>query len=659
MKRCLFLCLATWFLLTEQAGAQTTTGWQEFVDAVSDDEYAEQQGWTENMEELAELAAHPLDINTATPEQLRLIPFLSDAQIEDIQAYMLLHRGMRSLSELMAIRSIDYRTRRMLSVFLYVGDNVFQRTDTMTLKYLLRHSRHELSTRLDIPLYYRLGYSYPPRKGGYKGNPLYNNVRYRLDAQNRFDLGISAEKDQGEPFRNNGGWDSYGFYLTLRNMGILRTAVAGDYKLGFGEGLVMNTGFSMGKSSLMRRPAQGIRAKRGMDEVNYFRGAATTLRIRRTELTTWLSFRKLDATPDADDHIRTIVTDGLHRTNAELDKKGYLGSTMAGGNLSWTNKGWHAGMTGYYQHFQYRLAPGNALYRAIYPQGKDFGVAGINYGYSHLWFSASGETAYSTERGGWSTLERASWKISPQYTLSASYRFYSYKYYSFYASALSENSDVQNESGATLRLDANPGNVLMLTLYADFFHNPWPRYTLTHSSSGQEFTFIAQYPFRKVNTLALRYQLKNKERSDQMQQHNRLRLTYTRQQGSRWTLQSMLNLHSMNGSGTGYALSQRIRYNARQWHVASMLSYFRTPDYDTRLFVYEPTLTNTFRFPSLYGNGLRFVATVRHAVLQKRLSIEALYGMTRYLDRQTQSSGMQEIRSPWKQDVSIQLTFRI
>ena len=162
MKRCLFLCLTTWFLLTEQAGAQTTTGWQEFVDAVSDDEYAEQQGWTENMEELAELAAHPLDINTATPEQLRLIPFLSDAQIDDIQAYMLLHRGMRSLSELMAIRSIDYRTRRMLSVFLYVGDNTFQRTDTMTLKYLLRHSRHELSTRLDIPLYYRLGYPYPP-----------------------------------------------------------------------------------------------------------------------------------------------------------------------------------------------------------------------------------------------------------------------------------------------------------------------------------------------------------------------------------------------------------------------------------------------------------------------------------------------------------------
>ena len=659
MKRsfCLFLVLL--LLLTERAGAQTPITWQEFVDAVSDDEYAEQQGWTENMEELAELAAHPLEINTATAEQLRLIPFLSEQQIEDIQRYILQYRAMRSLSELMAIRSIDYRTRRFLSLFLYADAGAYWPREKLTLKRLLHKSHHEVSTRFDIPLYYRKGYSYPPREGGYSGNPLYNNVRYRLSSLNHLELGLTAEKDQGEPFRSNGGWDNYGVYLSLRDMGALRTAVVGDYKMGFGEGLVMNTGFSAGKSSLMRRPSQGIRAKRGMDEVNYFRGAAATLRFGRTELTAWLSHRKLDATLDGDGNVQTRLTDGLHRTTAELDKKGNLGSTTAGGNLHWAYKGWHAGMTGYYQHFHRPLSPGSAIYRAIYPRGSDFGVVGINYGYSHLWFSLSGETAYSTERGGWSTLERATWKLSPQYTLSGSYRFYSYDYYSFYASAMSENGSVQNESGFMLRLDAAPGDLFTLTAYADFFHNPWPRYSLSHSSSGQEFTLVVQYPFRNGHTIAARYQLKRKERSDQMQLHNRLRLTYTRQQGRHWTLQSMLNLHSMDGSGVGYALSQRIRYSGQKWKFSPMLSYFRTPDYDTRLFVYEPSLSNTFRYPSLYGHGVRFSATAHYFFLNQRLRLEALYGMTRYFDRSIQGSGMQQISSPWKQDLSLQLTFRI
>ncbi len=52
--------------------AQTSVyTWEDFVDEVSDDEYAEEQGWTEHMEELSLLAAHPLDLNTATQEQLR------------------------------------------------------------------------------------------------------------------------------------------------------------------------------------------------------------------------------------------------------------------------------------------------------------------------------------------------------------------------------------------------------------------------------------------------------------------------------------------------------------------------------------------------------------------------------------------------------------
>lgn len=632
--------------------------WQDFVNEVSDDAYAEEQGWTEQMEELALLAAHPMDINTATREQLRQLPFLSDEQIEEIHTYIFLHQGMRSMSELLAISSIDYRTRRFLSLFLYADQGVFARRDTLTLKSLLRNSRHEAAVRMDIPLYYRDGYSYPPSKGGYNGSTLYNNVRYRMKSQQHLDFGVLAEKDQGEPFHRNGGWDYYGLHVMVRDIGILRAAIVGDYRMGFGEGLVVNTGFTTGKSSLMGRPSQGIRAHHGMDEANFFRGGAATFRVKEAELTAWVSHRKLDATLNSDGSARTLLTSGLHRTDNELDKKENLGSTLAGGNVTWRHKGTHLGATGYFQRFHRSLSPGTALYQRIYPAGRDFGVVGTNYGYTHLWFSVSGETAYSTEQGGWATLERASWKISPRYTLSGSYRFYSYKYYSFYASAIAENSSVQNESGATLRLDATPIDRLTATLYADFFYNPWPRYSMTHSSSGQELTATAQYQWQRRHTLSVRYQLKHKEQNDLMRWHHRLRLQYVWTKDS-WTLRSLLNLHAKDGDRPGYALSQLVRYKHTTGDVAVMASYFDTPNYDTRVFVYEPTLSNMFRYPSLYGRGVRLSAVGRYFVWHRRLCLEVLIGSTRFTDRKTQGSGMQQIRSPWKSDISVQIRLKI
>ena len=654
-----FFILLSLTLYWSEADGQSTMTWQDFVEEVADDERTEEEGWSEQMEELALLAANPLDINTATKEQLRQLPFLSEEQIEEIQTYIFLHKGMRSMGELMAVKSIDLRTRQYLSIFLKADPSVFERHDTLRLKTMLQDANHELSTRTDIPLYYRLGYSYPAEKGGYRGEPIYHNMRYMMSDNRHLSLGFQAEKDQGEPFRGNGGWDMYGAHIMVRDIHALRTAIVGDYKIGFGEGLVVGSSFVTDKSSLMKRPSQGIRAKRGMDEINYFRGAAASFALKNITMTTWVSHRRLDASLDDDGSVSTLQTSGLHRTTKEMNMKRNTMATMVGGNLSWQKSGFHAGTTGYYQRFSRILSPGKATYRQIYPKGKNFGIVSVDYGYRHPWFKFDGETAYSTERGGWATLNRASWKVNPRYTLSGSYRFYSYKYYSFHSTAICENTRVQNESGANLRLDCTPISNLTISTFADLFYNPWPRYSVNHSSKGQEIGFQGQYLLQRKNRFDVRYRLKHKERSNKMELHHRIRFQYTRQQGNDWQLQSMLNLHAMRGSGTGWSLSQRARFQHRKGQTSAMLTYFQTPDYQTRIFLYEPMLTNMFRFPSFYGQGLRLVATGRIPLWHNHLMLEALYGLTKYLDRKTQSSGMDEIRSPWKQDISLQLRLRI
>lgn len=67
--------------------------------------------------------------------------------------------------------------------------------------------------------------------------------------------GLTAEKDAGEPFftkYNRKGYDSYTGYLFLQNLGRLKTLALGHYRASFGYGLVMNMGFSMGKSMTLQ-----------------------------------------------------------------------------------------------------------------------------------------------------------------------------------------------------------------------------------------------------------------------------------------------------------------------------------------------------------------------------------------------------------------------
>lgn len=633
--------------------------WQDFVELLQDDEYAEEQNWADHMEELAYLNAHPLDINTATREDLQRLPMLSDEQIEDIHTYIFLHRGMRSLAELMAIESLDYATRRVLSLFLYAGQEVFEYKDTVNMKTLVKKSRHELLSRMDIPLYYREGYMHSAENGGYKGSPVYNKVQYRMQSMNRVYAGFRAEKDQGEPFAGNRGYDSYGGYVLVKNVRQLRVAVLGDYKLGFGEGLVVNNGYSFGKSN-MYGAAKGVKAQNGMDEHNFMRGAATTVRLGNVDVSVWFSSRRWDANKWDDGTVRTILTSGLHRTLNELGKKRNVRSMVTGGDVTWSAHGFRLGATGYLQHFDHELRPGDEAYRRYYPEGQRFGVMGLHYGYACRWFTFGGETAYSTEKQGLATLNRLAWKINSRYTLTGLQRFYSKAYYSFYASAPGENSTVQNENGAMLRLDAQPLSGWTLMAYADFFYNPWPRYQMTHSSSGQDVVVQNEYGWDNRHSLSLRYQLKRKEYSDEMQTHHRWRLKYRLQPNKALRLQSVLTLHSVQRQ-TGMSLSQDVRYKPekRPYALTGMFVYFRTPDYSTRVFVYEPTLRSTFAYPSLFGHGMRFVATCLCSFWDNRLTTELKYGVTCYLDRKTQSSGMQQILSRWKNDLSVQIRLKV
>ncbi|MBQ7463179.1 MAG: helix-hairpin-helix domain-containing protein [Bacteroidaceae bacterium] len=623
--------------------------WDDFIEEyTSDVERAEEEDLQLHLQELKVLHEHPLNINTASVEDLLQLPFLSEAQIEQIHAYIYLHGQMQTLAELRLVPLLDEVTRRRISLFVYAEPEKKEED-----KRLFSHLRNDFSTRLDIPLYYRMGQQ--KQSGGYRGDPLYHRMRYQIGNSKHFQAGLRVEKDAGERY-----YDSYGAYAMLHDVGILQRAIVGDYRIGFGEGLVVGGSVWNSKSTPPLKTQGGIRPMTGMDETNFLRGAAVTLSLgKHIRLSAFGSYRKRDATLTDKGEVQTLLTSGYHRTESEWERRRNVGSAVLGGNVEWYNKGFHLGATGYWQKFSRSLNPGSQQYRAIYPKGDAFGTAGVNYGYTRYRLSLGGETAYSTA-GGWATINRASWSISRKYTVSAVQRFYAYQYYSFYSSALSENSNAQNESGVLLHLQAEPLAGLQMTAYADFFHHPWPRYRMTHSSTGQEFMLQGTYILSQQHTLLARYQLKRKENGDLMEPHHRVKLQWTCEPSEHWRLQTTGSFHNVLGS-KGFMLTQNAHFMPAKPNMTfnAQLGWFHTDDYLSRIYIQQPSLYSSVSSASYYGHGMLGVLTARWQGKGGKLMLEARYGMVRYFDREEQGSGLQAILSPWKNDLSFQIRVKI
>ncbi len=643
---CLLFFLIIGFALPSAAQEDRYT-WDDFVEELTtDEEVAEEEDWTLFLEELKMRHEHPFNINTATREELSLLPFLSESQIEQIHAYIYLHGTMKSLGELRLVPFIDEDIRRKLSLFVFVGEPA----DRKVFRGIGR-PEGALSTRTDLPLYYRRGYQV---ENGYSGDPLYQRIKFNLTDHRHLQVDARIEKDPGERY-----YDAFGASLTWQKMGILRKAIAGDYRIAFGEGLVVGGSRQYSKASLNMKPFSGLRSMTSMDEVRFLRGGAVMLGLGpEIQLTAFGSYRQMDATLNAQGQVQTLLTTGYHRTQSERNSRRKVGVAVAGGNIGWKHGGIHLGLTGYWQHFNRTLNPGTQLYRRYYPAGTDFGVVGLNYGYAIYRLTMAGETAYSTARGGVGTLHRISWLINRRYTLSAVQRYYNRRYHSFQAAAFGENSTVQNESGVMVQLKAQPLEHWLLLCYADFFHSPWPRYRMTHSSSGQEFMGQLTWQPYHSQSLSLRYQLKRKENADIMEPHHRLKGQWNVALGrsEAWSMKTAALLHRVLGR-SGWAVQETVRFTSPrdQWRLSLMGGYFHTADYLSRIYLYEPSLWSSVSSGSYYGKGFHGVFTARWTSRNAHWMLEAKYALTRYTDRSEQGSGLQTIYSPWKNDLSAQV----
>ncbi len=648
-------------LLTLTASGQTERPWDELLAETMTAEDMEAADWEDTYDMLCELEQQPLNLNTATREELEALPFLSARQVEDIMEYLYRYGPMKSMNELRMIKTLDPTQTELLRYFTFVEDERVE-PGFPRLSDILKYGRHETMANVRVPFYQRKG-----DENGYIGYPYRHWLRYNMSYGDYVKAGFVGSQDAGEPFfadKNKAGYDFYSYYLQIRKLERIDNAVVGKYKLSTGMGLVLNNSFGLGKLAMLQqlgRNTNTVRPHSSRSQSGFFEGAAATVSLSaQWRLTAFLSYRPLDATLNDDGTISTIVTGGYHRTPTEMEKKNNSHATDAGTHIGYRQGGLHAGATVLYTHLDRQLCPNTkTLYRRYNAQGSNFVNVSADYGYLHPRFALNGETAVNRD-GALATINSLSLQAADGMTVMLLQRFFSYRYTALYARTMTEGGHVQNESAIYIGATWKPRPDLQLQAYTDYAYFAWARYQVSQASHAWDNLLSATYS-RGTWTLTGRYRLHLRQRdnetktalTDYTEHRGRLSLT---QGSARLTATTQADAVS-TGDDWGYMLSETV---GRQWHklkASAGCGYFNTTGYASRLYVYERSPLYAFSFPAYYGEGMRLMLMVQSAPVS-RLTLTAKLGLTRYFDRSTIGTGLQLIDSPMQTDLDLQLRWK-
>ena len=205
-----------------------------FEDGTDDENFASD----ELLEELEELSGRRPNLNCLSYEMAVRILKLSDYQYYQLQLYLENYGALASIYELDGIDGFGKEERERIQPLADVapvpGSSSF-------FKDFFKKGKSKLLVRYGQILETQAGYD-TARATHYAGTPGHVLFRYTFETQDKFSIKISGEKDPGEQFfrgKQRYGFDFYAGSASTRNIGILKYAVIGDYRLNFGQGLVL------------------------------------------------------------------------------------------------------------------------------------------------------------------------------------------------------------------------------------------------------------------------------------------------------------------------------------------------------------------------------------------------------------------------------------
>lgn len=630
------------------------------------------------------MVRNKIKVNEASLDELSVIPVISRDQAIRLSVYIASYGAILSRWELMAIDGFDSLTIALIIPYLDFSPAGKQQRLLSRIWY---KPKSRIIMRWQHPLTKQAGYSPESDSlenrfaGVYPGSADRLLFKYTFETKGGFRAGITAEKDPGEEFfnKNQPGFDFYSAYAFLKNTGIVKQLVLGDFHANFGQGLTLWTGFGFRKPTdplWLNRNGQGLRPSTGTDENRFLRGAGTMVALGNWRFTAFVSSLKVDGTEDNSDTIEmeyhpAISPSGLHRTSKELAAKDAVNQTVFGGRLGWQNGMMQIGITGYIMKYNSPVQQSDAFYQKYCFSGTESKNCNLDYQVIFRRLAFFGELGMN-RIGAIGLIAGVRWTPDIRINCALLYRNYGVRFTSPLGAAFGENSRNSNEKGLYVAMSYIPLHKLVISGYADMYRFPWLNYRVDKSSSGAEYGLKAEYELSSDACLTFRYRYEHKEinlalntgeishvLSDRYRHSLRgsvkvkvtgtLRLTSL----AEW---SMVDLH-----GTcinGYMIGQQIRTEIGRWHFSGAFLLFSVTDWDTRMYLYEPDVLYAFSTPVVYGEGSRLVLLVNYDPLDW-ISLWLRYSISRFDEKTVLLKGPDDYLSADRQEMKVQMIIKI
>jgi hypothetical protein len=670
---------------------ETINSLDEIVEEIASSSDAELD-YTSLFQALEELYYNPLDLNSASEDDLKDMLFLTEFQIYSLVKYRQKFGAYKTLYELQFVDGIDGITLKRLLPFVTVQENKDQ--PTTDLAKLFGYGMHTGFVRYQRLLQEKAGYdeipdsvlSIDPDKSRYLGSPDKLYYRHTYKYKDRLFYGITMEKDDGEQFFKGAqkyGFDYYSGHFQINKIGVIKKLIVGDFTAQFGQGMTMWSGMSFGKTSSSTniiKKARGINKYSSVNESAFFRGQAMTLQFGKFNFTEFVSYKSLDAGIDTvsfdgfdeeEQYVSSFLESGYHRTPSEVAKRKTIKEFVTGANLNWAEENFRIGATGVYYGFSQPIVGNSAVYRYFDFSGTENANFGVDYLVSVQKVKVFGETSMSSNLG-WASVNGAVFDFVPEFKMSVVHRYLRQDYQALYAQPFSEGNKPNNETGLFIGTEIFPKKNWKVSAYFDSWKYPWLRYGVGGPSSGNEYLVqVTHFPQRNLEVyFRMKYETKQKNDpdtetgvrplSDYSSSKYRLHMSYTA--NNEWKLRSRAELarYSINGVAEwGYTIYQDFVYKPAKLPLTfnARIAVFETESYNTRIYAYEPDILYGFSIPAYYGQGSRLIFVVKYSATDN-LDFWFRIANTYYADQTDLGSGLDAIEGNNRTDIKLQLRYK-
>lgn len=639
------------------------------------------------LEDLYYFSENPIHLNKATRSQLEKLPFLSEAQVQELLDYPGLHGKFVSIYELGLLSSFDPMTIQRLIPFITLEEKDEPRK--LNIPTVAHYGRHQLLLRYQQVMEDQQGFLpasdsllEKSPNSRYLGSPPKLYARYQFKYHDNISIGFTGEKDAGEEFFRGSqkqGFDFNSAHLFYQNTGFVQKVAVGDYHARFGQGLILWSGYSFGKSldniQSVERMGQGIRPYTSTDENNFLRGAAATFVWEKFRLTTFYSNKKIDGnkvvtdTLDSEEfYVTSFQETGLHSTPGEIEDRKTVREEIVGASLEYSaNK---AKLALNYAHAKY----GSSLQRNIQPysqfyfQGDEVSNLSLAYRFKLWRLNLFGETAMN-DNSTFATINGMNVFLSSSASFVLVNRYYPADYYAVKANSFGEKQGSRNENGTYMAFEFVPYQKLKLTAWYDMYQFPWLRYGVDAPSEGHEYALQLNYfqssDFQMYGRFRFE-QSQNNFSSEDVQvtklqtvnkQNIRLQLQYKVAEGL--ILKNRIEYSQISDDESteeGWLMYQDIQYAFQNIPLKLYARYalFDTDGWDSRVYAWENDVLYAFSVPAMYDKGTRSYLMAKYSI-NKNMDAWARISRTVYTNKDVIGSGLTTIDGNTKTEVKLML----